>query len=180
MARADKEKKDKKKRRQEKAKADKNSKSTAKAEAKVEKKSQSSKESKKNKKAKESRDLLQQSALSNLSRRIGKGDRLADLKCVPCRGGVPPLTPNEIDQLLPRVRGWQAVDGHHLERNFKFPDFAEALEFTIQVGEVAEKEQHHPDLYLAWGKVGIKIWTHKIDGLTESDFVLAAKIDELI
>lgn len=71
------------------------------------------------------------------------------------------------------------VDGHHVEREFSFPNFVQALAFTNKVGELAETEGHHPDIYLAWGKVGIKIWTHKIDGLTESDFVLAAKIDRL-
>ena len=71
------------------------------------------------------------------------------------------------------------VGAHHLEREFTFPDFNNALAFTNRVGALAESEGHHPDIYLAWGKVGIKIWTHKIDGLTESDFVLAAKIDRL-
>ncbi len=104
---------------------------------------------------------------------------LADMKCVPCRGDVPPLGEKEIKKLLPKLRGWAAVDGHHLERQIMFPDFASALDFTIEVGELAETEQHHPDIYLAWGRVGIKIWTHKINGLTESDFVLAAKIDQL-
>jgi 4a-hydroxytetrahydrobiopterin dehydratase len=116
---------------------------------------------------------------ASLSKGIRKGDQLADLRCVPCRGGVPPLGKKEIAELLPKLKGWKAVDGHHLEKEVKFSDFAQALDFTIEVGELAEVEQHHPDLYLAWGKVGIKIWTHKIDGLTESDFVLAAKIDLL-
>jgi 4a-hydroxytetrahydrobiopterin dehydratase len=180
MARTDKgkknkkDKKDKKRVAREKEQTKKQAKEALHAEGKVEKKS------KKGKKSKEGKGDGEESALARLSRRIGKGDRLADLKCVPCRGGVPPLTANEIEALLPRVSGWRAIDGHHLEREFKFPDFAQALDFTIEVGEVAEKEQHHPDVYLAWGKVGVKIWTHKIDGLTESDFVLAAKIDELI
>jgi 4a-hydroxytetrahydrobiopterin dehydratase len=78
-----------------------------------------------------------------------------------------------------QVAEWNVVDGHHLEREFAFPNFQQALDFTNQVGALAEAEGHHPDIYLAWGKVGIKIWTHKIDGLTESDFVLAAKIDGL-
>ena len=139
------------------------------------------KKGKKEKRAKGSGKVAAvESPSANLSRRIRKGDKLASLKCVPCRGGVPPLGAKEIEALLPRVHGWKAVDGHHLEREFKFPDFAQALEFTLEIGEVAEVEQHHPDIYLAWGKVGVKIWTHKINGLTESDFVLAAKIDQLI
>ena len=105
---------------------------------------------------------------------------LAAEKCVPCRGGAAPLKGNDL-KALSRELGdeWRVVDEHHLERDFKFPDFARALEFTNRVGAVAEEENHHPDLYLGWGKAGVIIWTHKIDGLTRSDFVLAAKIDRL-
>jgi 4a-hydroxytetrahydrobiopterin dehydratase len=74
---------------------------------------------------------------------------------------------------------WKVVDQHHLERNFSFRNFQLALDFVNQVGEVAEAEQHHPDIFLSWGKAGIKLWTHAIDGLSESDFILAAKIDHL-
>ena len=104
---------------------------------------------------------------------------LAEMACVPCRGGVPPLEGEALDAIASQVADWSVVDGHHIEREFGFPDFLEALAFTNEVGALAEAEGHHPDIYLAWGKVGIKIWTHKIDGLTESDFVLAAKIDGL-
>ena len=104
---------------------------------------------------------------------------LARKKCVPCRGGVPPLRGDQIARLLEQIHGWEAVDEHHLSRNYTFPDFVTALAFVNRIGEVAEQECHHPDVYLTWGKVGIQIYTHKIDGLTESDFVLAAKIDEL-
>ena len=104
---------------------------------------------------------------------------LAQMSCVPCRGGVPPLQGEALDRISAQVADWNVVNGHHIEREFKFPNFQRALEFTNQVGALAEAEGHHPDIYLAWGKVGIKIWTHKIDGLTESDFVLAAKIDGL-
>lgn len=104
---------------------------------------------------------------------------LAEQSCVPCRGGVPPLAGAELSSLAGQVPEWTVVDGHHVEREFGFPNFVQALAFTNKVGELAEAEGHHPDIYLAWGKVGIKIWTHKIDGLTESDFVLAAKIDRL-
>ena len=104
---------------------------------------------------------------------------LAAKSCVPCRGGVPPLTPAEISPLLEQLGGWEAIDHHHLERSFTFPDFQTALDFVNRVGWLAEEQGHHPDLYLSWGRVGIKIWTHKIDGLTESDFILAAKIDRI-
>ncbi len=103
---------------------------------------------------------------------------LAAKHCVPCRGGVPPLRGGEIDSLLKQLGGdWRAVDGHHLEKEYQFKDFKGALDFTNRVGAIAEEQGHHPDIYLSWGKVGLKIWTHKIDGLTESDFVLAAKAD---
>jgi len=104
---------------------------------------------------------------------------LADKVCVPCRGGVPPLTPEEIAPLTGQLPAWEVVDHHHLRRMFTFANFREALAFTNGVGELAEQQGHHPDIHLAWGKVGIEIWTHKIDGLTESDFVMAAKIERL-
>ena len=108
-----------------------------------------------------------------------------DLKqgeCVPCRGGVPTLTPAEISELAPQVPQWRVLerDGvQRIEREFTFPDFRRALDFTVQVGELAEREQHHPDIHLAWGRVRVETWTHKIKGLHRNDFVLAAKIDEL-
>jgi 4a-hydroxytetrahydrobiopterin dehydratase len=104
---------------------------------------------------------------------------LAQKHCVPCRGGVPPLAGDELENMKSQVAGWAVVDGHHLLKSYAFPDFRTALDFVNRVGETAEKEGHHPDIFLAWGKVEIKTWTHKIDGLTESDFILAAKIDEL-
>ncbi|MBI2132540.1 MAG: 4a-hydroxytetrahydrobiopterin dehydratase, partial [Candidatus Tectomicrobia bacterium] len=76
--------------------------------------------------------------------------------------------------------GWRVVDEHHLEKEYKFPDFRKAMDFTVRVGELAERQGHHPDIYLAWGKVRLTIWTHKIDGLTESDFVFAAKADQVL
>lgn len=105
---------------------------------------------------------------------------LARETCVPCRGGVPPLAGEELRSLANEVAGWKVVDDHHLEKEYSFPDFASALSFTNRVGRIAETEGHHPDIYLAWGKVRITIWTHKIDGLTRSDFVLAAKIDQAV
>ncbi len=105
---------------------------------------------------------------------------LANEKCVPCRGGVPALKGEELSALARELdNGWRVVDEHHLEKEFAFPDFAQALAFTNRVGALAEEEGHHPDIYLAWGKVRVTIWTHKVDGLTRSDFVLAAKIDRL-
>jgi 4a-hydroxytetrahydrobiopterin dehydratase len=102
---------------------------------------------------------------------------LAEKNCVPCRGGVPPLTSAEIAPLLAEVDGWSVVDNHHLEKTYKLKNFAEALDLVNRIGAVAEEQNHHPDLLLAWGKVGVQIWTHKINGLTESDFVFAAKCD---
>jgi len=105
---------------------------------------------------------------------------LAGKECIPCKGGVPPLKGAELRDLANRLgHGWKVVDEHHLEKEFTFKDFAQALAFTNKVGAVAEEQGHHPDIYLAWGKVRITLWTHKIDGLTESDFVMAAKIEGL-
>jgi 4a-hydroxytetrahydrobiopterin dehydratase len=106
---------------------------------------------------------------------------LAQKKCVPCSGGIPPLKGEEITTLLGKLAdGWKVVNEHHIEKEYRFEDFRQALDFTNQVGEIAENEGHHPYIYLAWGLVRLTIWTHKIDGLTESDFVLAAKADEVI
>jgi 4a-hydroxytetrahydrobiopterin dehydratase len=100
-------------------------------------------------------------------------------KCIPCSGGIPPLEIVQISELLGQLENWDVVDNHHLTKTVKFKDFVSALEFTNKVGAIAEAEGHHPDILLRWGSVEITIWTHKIDGLTESDFILAAKIDAL-
>jgi 4a-hydroxytetrahydrobiopterin dehydratase len=106
---------------------------------------------------------------------------LAAKQCVPCRGGVPPLAGEALEALRAELGGdWRVVDGHHLEKEYRFKNFREALAFTNRVGELAEEQGHHPDIYLAWGKVRVTIWTHKIDGLTESDFIFAAKSDRLV
>ena len=105
---------------------------------------------------------------------------LAKKDCIPCKGGVPPLKGAELNGLIQQLgHGWEVVKEHHLEKKFAFPDFQTALDFTNKVGAVAEQEGHHPDIHLAWGKVRVVIWTHKIDGLTESDFVLAAKVEQI-
>ena len=105
---------------------------------------------------------------------------LAKKECKPCQGGTPPLKGEVLKKMLNALGGgWQVLNEQKLEKEYKFPDFAQALKFVNQVGEVAEKQNHHPDIYLAWGKVKLTLWTHKIDGLTESDFVFAAKVDQL-
>ena len=104
---------------------------------------------------------------------------LAAQRCVPCRGGVPPLKPEALTSLQGQVPGWNVIEEHHITKSFTFPDFREALGFVNRVGDLAEEQGHHPDVYLSWGKVELKLWTHKIDGLTENDFIMAAKIDRL-
>ncbi|MGA7919386.1 MAG: 4a-hydroxytetrahydrobiopterin dehydratase [Candidatus Acidiferrales bacterium] len=104
---------------------------------------------------------------------------LASKNCVPCRGGVPPLAGGELEVLSKQVPQWKVVDGHHIVRDFTFPDFAQALAFVNKVGAIAEEQGHHPDIALSWGKAQVTTWTHKINGLTESDFILAAKIDQI-
>jgi 4a-hydroxytetrahydrobiopterin dehydratase len=107
---------------------------------------------------------------------------LATKTCVPCRGGVPPLKGEELAEIhkqLPEFAHWKVVNEHHITRTFTFPDFKKALDFVNRVGALAEEQGHHPDILLTWGKAEITMWTHKIDGLTESDFIMAAKIDRV-
>jgi 4a-hydroxytetrahydrobiopterin dehydratase len=104
-------------------------------------------------------------------------------KCIPCQGGVPTLSDAEIDLYFRELQHWSVVtkDGiKRLERSFKFKDFTEALAFTNKVGEIAEKEGHHPDILTEWGKVTVSWWTHAIKGLHKNDFIMAAKIDRLL
>ena len=104
---------------------------------------------------------------------------LAKKTCIPCKGGVPPMKGAKLDDLLEKLKNdWKIIKEHHLEKEYSFKNFKEALNFTIKVGELAENQGHHPDISLAWGKVKLTIWTHKIDGLTESDFIFAAKADK--
>lgn len=105
---------------------------------------------------------------------------LSERHCEPCEGGVPPLEGEELRAMQDELGGgWEVVDGHHLRKSFEFEDFVSALEFTNRVGELAEEEGHHPLIHLTWGEATIDIWTHAIDGLSDNDFILAAKIDEL-
>jgi len=104
---------------------------------------------------------------------------LANKTCIPCSGGVPPLRGGALQSLAAELPEWRVANEHHIERTYPFPDFKSALSFVVRVGAVAEEQGHHPDLTLSWGRVGVTIYTHKIDGLTESDFILAAKIERL-
>ena len=104
---------------------------------------------------------------------------LASKKCIPCKGGVPPLKGEALRALQRQVEGWNVVEEHHLFKSLKFPDFLKALDFVNQVGTIAEEQGHHPIITFTWGKVDITIYTHKINGLTESYFILAAKIDTI-
>jgi 4a-hydroxytetrahydrobiopterin dehydratase len=105
---------------------------------------------------------------------------LADQKCVPCQGGVPALAGEALSKMTVQLPEWQVVQGTRLHKNFLFPDFQKGLDFVNRVGAVAEAEGHHPDLCLSWGKVSAVLYTHKINGLTESDFIMAAKIDRVL
>jgi 4a-hydroxytetrahydrobiopterin dehydratase len=105
---------------------------------------------------------------------------LADKVCVPCKGGVPPLKGEALEKLHHELPGWEIVNEHHIHKVFKFPDFMKALDFVNRAGAIAEEQQHHPDILLTWGKAEITVYTHSVSGLTESDFILAAKIDRAV
>lgn len=105
---------------------------------------------------------------------------LANKKCIPCRIGAPTLNEDEIKELIKELKeGWEVIDNKKLKKTYKFKDFKEALEFTNKVGKLAEEEGHHPVIHLSWGKVVLELWTHKMGGLHENDFILAAKIDKI-
>jgi 4a-hydroxytetrahydrobiopterin dehydratase len=92
-----------------------------------------------------------------------------------------PLTESEYETYLPDIDGdvWDVIDGHHLDATYEFADFRDALEFTYEIGELAEDAWHHPDISLQWGEVGVELWTHDVDGLQKPDFVMAAKMDRI-
>ena len=102
---------------------------------------------------------------------------LADKECVACRGGTPPLSGDKVGDLLRELDRWTIEQEYHLNRIYKLPDFAKALALVNRIGAIAEQQNHHPDIHLAWGRVLVEVWTHKINGLTESDFIFAAKVD---
>lgn len=104
---------------------------------------------------------------------------LADRKCVPCQGGTGALKGQALADLAAQTPLWQVVEDAKIARAFKFPDFAQALAFVNRVGALAEEQGHHPDICFTWGKVRIELSTHKVKGLSESDFILAAKIDAI-
>ncbi len=113
---------------------------------------------------------------------------LAAKDCVPCRGGIPPLNDTEIEPLIAQLPGWNVEERaspkfgsvKYLTREYRFTNFAEAMNAANAVAKIAEEQQHHPDLHVAWGRLGVEMWTHKIGGLTESDFVFAAKCDAVL
>jgi 4a-hydroxytetrahydrobiopterin dehydratase len=105
--------------------------------------------------------------------------QLCEKSCEPCQGGVEPLTGEDLKTYAQQVPDWEIVDEHHLKRTFDFPDFQTALGFVNRIGELAEQQGHHPNIWFTWGKVTVELLTHKIDGLHENDFILASKIDQL-
>ncbi|MDD2942117.1 MAG: 4a-hydroxytetrahydrobiopterin dehydratase [bacterium] len=104
---------------------------------------------------------------------------LSEKTCIPCKGGVPPISQSAIELFLRELPEWRVVDDHHLEKRFKFKNFLDALSFVNEIGAIAEEQQHHPNISFTWGQVTVQIWTHKIDNMTESDFILAARIEEI-
>lgn len=106
-------------------------------------------------------------------------NELATRKCEPCEAGTSALKGTELRRLFARISDWNLVNEHHLEKEYRFKDFREALDFVNRLGEVAEEEGHHPDIFLTWGKVKVTLWTHSVGGLSENDFILAAKADQL-
>ena len=104
---------------------------------------------------------------------------LANMSCVPCTAQTPTLRGTEVSRLAKQVPGWEVVEGHHLVRRYSFRNFREALRFVNRVGEIAEEQGHHPEIGFGWGHAEVRVWTHAIDGLSENDFVLAAKVDAL-
>ncbi len=107
-------------------------------------------------------------------------EKLSQKKCIPCQIELPPLSESKKNELLAQLNGWTIVESHHLYKSYAFKDFSQALDWVNKIGELAEVEGHHPDLELGWGYVNVKMFTHNIDNLSESDFIFAAKVDELL
>jgi len=108
-------------------------------------------------------------------------ERLASKSCVPCRGGVPPLSTDQAEKLLRQTPGWTVAEGGtRLRRSFEFRDFVEAMRFVNRVADLAEEQGHHPDIAIHWNRVDLTLWTHKIGGLHENDFILAARVNALL
>lgn len=106
--------------------------------------------------------------------------KLSSKVCTACRGDEDPLKSSELEDKMEDIdEGWELEGDHHIHRTFDFKDFKSALDFVNKIGELAEEQGHHPNIHLEWGEVGVKLYTHKIDGLHENDFIMAAKIDEL-
>jgi len=104
---------------------------------------------------------------------------LSEEICVPCHSGTPPMQREEAEKLIKQIPGW-SIEDNKIVRNFEFEDFREAVDFVNRVADIAEAEGHHPDIYISYNKVRLEIWTHKIDGLSKNDFILAAKTDKLL
>ena len=104
---------------------------------------------------------------------------LLQKKCVPCEGIGKAFTKKEVQAYLKKVENWEIKESKKIEKLFKFKNFVQAMDFANKITEIAEQENHHPDLHISWGKVRVELWTHALNGLTENDFILAAKIDAI-
>lgn len=134
----------------------------------------------KSKAKKTTKKSAKKSPKKSAKKAVVKKQKLSERECIPCSGDVPPLEPKEIKDYLKEIsKGWKVIKNHHLFRRYEFADFAEGWEFVNFIGEIAEEEGHHPDIKFGWGYAEITIYTHAINGLSESDFILAAKIDEI-
>ncbi len=106
--------------------------------------------------------------------------KLSEKNCISCEGKIPKLSPNEIKNFSSELKNdWQVIDSKKISFEFKFKNFVEAMSFANKITEISETENHHPDLHISWGKVGVEIWTHTINGLSENDFILASKIEKI-
>lgn len=104
---------------------------------------------------------------------------LTQKHCQPCEGGMPPLTEEEAKELLKQIQGWELVEGKKIRKVFEFKNFKQAMEFVNTVAAIAEQEGHHPDIHISWNKVTLELWTHAIKGLSENDFIVAAKVEKI-